>query len=99
MMVAIQHEPHEVNDAGELLAHLVAKHGYTAEALSGGTRSFLVTVHLRAHQRMAHDSAGDRPELAGSAERLFASAAETLEAMLPLDRDLARRLAGRWSRR
>lgn len=95
--VAVPHEPHEVNDAGELLAHLVAQHDYTAEQLSGGTRSFLVTLHVRAHQRMADNVAGRTvPELAGSAERLFATAAETLEALLPVDRDLVRRLAARW---
>jgi len=93
---AVHHEPHEVDDAGELLDHLVTQHGYSDEQLRGGARSFLVGVHLRAHLRMADDSSGTVPELAGSAERLFATAAETLEEMLPLDRDLALRLAARW---
>lgn len=91
-----QHAPHDVEDAGKLLAHLVAQHEYTAAMLSGGTRSFLTTLHLRAHQRMAEDSTGTIPELVGSAERLFVTAFETLEALLTLDRDLTRRLATRW---
>lgn len=78
-----------------LLIHLVAQHDYTLEALSGGTRSFLVTVHLRAHQRMAEDPTGTAPELAASAARLFATALETLKALLTIDRELARGLAVR----
>lgn len=97
IVATIHHEPHELDDLGGLLAHLVAQHDYTAEALSGGTKAFLTTVHARAHQRMAEeDPTGTVPELAGSAERLFATALETAEALLPLDRDLVRRLAGRW---
>ena len=92
----IRHGIHEIGDAGELLAHLVAQHDYTAEQLSGGTRSFLDALHLRAHQRMAGGVEGTIPELAGSGERLFTTAVETLEAMLPLDRDLVRQLAARW---
>lgn len=95
-MGVIHHEPHEVDDAGGLLAHLVAQHDCTAEALTGGTRSFLVAVHARAHQRMADDPEGTVPELAGSADRLCRSALETLERLLPQDRELARRMAGRW---
>lgn len=96
VLAAIQHDPHEVADAGELLAHLVAMHDYTAEVLSGGMRSFLTSVHERAHRRMAEDVTGTVPELAGSAERLFETALVTAEALLPLDRELVRRLAGRW---
>lgn len=97
IVAAIQHERHEFTDGGELLGHLVSQHDYTAEQLSGGTKSFLDAMHLRAHQRMAGDAEGTVPELAGSGERLFATAVETLEAMLPLDRDLVRQLAARWS--
>jgi hypothetical protein len=95
--VAVPHEPHEIDDAGELLAHLVAQHDYSAEQLSGAMRSYLVTAHVRAHHRMAEQAAGRTVrELAGSAERLFATAADTLEAILPLDRELVQRLTGRW---
>lgn len=83
-------------DVAELMGHLVAQHDYTADALSGGTAAFLRALHDRGHQQMADDPTGTVPELSGSAERLFTAALETLESLLPLDRDLTRRLAARW---
>lgn len=95
-MPVIDHVPHRVEVARELLDHLVDCHGYVLATIEGGSRSFLLSAHERAHERMAEDPEGTVAELAGSAERLSCSALETLERLLPQDRDLVRRMAGRW---
>jgi hypothetical protein len=93
----VNHEPHHMAGRDELVAHLVARHCYSREMIQDAGRSYLETAHVRSHHRMVEDPPATAEELAGTAERLSASAMDTLEALRPLDRGLAVRLAGRWA--
>lgn len=96
-VAGVAHGPHQVEDRDELVAHLAAQHGYSPGMVEDGSRCFLDTIHVRSHHRMAEEPLPTAEALAGTAERLSAGALETLEALRPLDRDLALQLAGRWA--
>lgn len=91
------HSPHRIGDPDELAAHLAAQHGYTRDMIEGASRTFLDTVDVRAHHRMTESPPPTAEALAETAERLSSGALDTLEALRSLDRDLALRLADRWS--
>lgn len=92
-----EHPPHHVVDRDELVAHLAAQHCYSRAMIEDGSRSFLQTIHVRSHHRMTDEPPPTAEALAGTAERLSAGALDTLEALRPLDPDLAVRLAGQWA--